>query len=264
MADWDEKTQVEIAHQAQVAASVGQVSRTPDHIIERFRRCRFWWVFPKEYVFKSLGQVEGKQIFDFGCGTGEISTQLARMGAYVTGMDISPELIETAKQRASLDGVQDRMQFIAGDISKSPLPENKFDALVCFAVLHHLDFHSVLPRLLATLKSGGLAVILEPIAFSPLLQKIRDNVPIKKDADPIERQLNKEDWGFVMASLADSHATFFNLFGRLNRLLPAKGRVAKGIWIALGAVDRFFLVLFPFLSRFYGTTAIVGRKRADS
>ena len=264
MADWNEKTQVEMAHQAQVAASVGQVSRTPDHIIERFRRCRFWWVFPKEYVFKSLGQVEGKQIFDFGCGTGEISTQLARMGAYVTGMDISPELIETAKQRASLDGVQDRTQFIAGDISKSPLPENKFDALVSFAVLHHLDFHSVLPRLLASLKPGGLAVILEPIAFSPLLQKIRDNVPIRKDADPIERQLNKDDWGFVMASLTDSRATFFSLFARLNRILPRTGLMGKIAWILLGSIDRLLLILVPGLSRFYGTTAIVGRKLTHS
>ena len=48
-------------------------------------------VFPLEYAFHLLGDIEAKQVLDLGCGTGEEIVTLARRGAHVIGIDISPD-----------------------------------------------------------------------------------------------------------------------------------------------------------------------------
>jgi SAM-dependent methyltransferase len=255
MSDWDAKTQLEIAHQAKCASKMHQISPTPQHILERYTRSKYWWAFPKEFVFKSLEGVTQKEVLDFGCGTGEISNELALLGAHVTGIDISPELVEIARRRVAINGVQDRAQFIACDVTKSPLPENKFDWVLCYAVLHHVDLHTVMPPLVASLKPGGRMVAVEPVAFSPTLQRIRSIVPIKKDSSPIDRQLNAEECDFISGCLDNPQVSYYDLFNRLTCLFPW-----KAAYILFGAFDRALIVAFPFLARFYGEIVIVGSK----
>ncbi|MCK5074131.1 MAG: methyltransferase domain-containing protein [Bacteriovoracaceae bacterium] len=52
-------------------------------------------------IWKYADTVEGKTILDAGCGTGYLSILLAKAGAYVTGIDISPKMISVAKESAS-------------------------------------------------------------------------------------------------------------------------------------------------------------------
>jgi len=112
--------------------------------------------------------------------------------------------------------------------------------------------------------------MLEPIALSPLLQKLRDKLPIKKDAGPHDRQLTRDDLNFLMASLDDAHVTFFNLFGRLNRFFPNRNKIDRGhpltkaALVCLGTIDRILVTLVPPLSKFYGTAVVVGRKSVDT
>lgn len=262
MASRDSVKRLEMAYQAQYAATVGEIRPTPDRIIERYRRCRRWWIYPKELMFKylnALGYIN-KKILDLGCGTGEISTHLAKLGAHATAIDISPELIEIAKKRAVLDGVQDRIQFIAADIEEYQLPRDKFDCVVCFAVLHHVDIQLLAPLIFSWLKPGGTAIMVEPIAFSPLLQRIRNLVPVPNEGGPNDRQLDREGVSFILNTFVDSRATYFNLFGRLQRLFPD----SVIAYVMLGALDRLLVSLLPFLSKFYGTVVIIGEKPIDS
>ena len=53
-----------------------------------------------EIIDLAAGGIDGKRILDIGCGTGLLSVKLAKMGADVTGIDISPEMITVAEQRA--------------------------------------------------------------------------------------------------------------------------------------------------------------------
>jgi 2-polyprenyl-3-methyl-5-hydroxy-6-metoxy-1,4-benzoquinol methylase len=253
----------ELEYQASRAKRITELRPTPDHIIERYRRLKLWWVFPKDFAFKQMKDLSQKQILDFGCGEGEVSTQLAKLGAYVTGVDISPDLIEVARKRAELDGVQDRVQFLVCDVEDSPLPPGKFDVLFCYAVLHHIDIRSAFPRLLATLKPGGVAVMLEPITFSPWLKRVRNAVPIPREGGPLDHPLTPEDVKYVTGSLTHSRLRFFDLFGRLQRLLPkqkGKHQWAAKVTICLGALDRVLLTLCPPLSRFSGSIVIVGER----
>src|SRR6266699_6660148 len=52
-----------------------------------------------EYAFHLLGNVHGKTVLDFGCGSGENLIPLARRGAHVIALDTSPALIYPARRR---------------------------------------------------------------------------------------------------------------------------------------------------------------------
>lgn len=253
----------ELEYQASRAKRIAKLRPTPDEIIERYRRLRLWWVFPKDFAFRQMKDLSGKKVLDFGCGEGEVSTQLAKLGAYATGVDISPELIDVARKRAELDGVQDHVEFMVCDIEETPLPRQKFDILFCYAVLHHIDIRSAFPRLLATLKPGGMAIMLEPITFSPWLKRLRDSVPLPKEGGPLDHPLTKEDVRYVTDSLYGPSLRFFDLFGRLQRLLPkGPGKYGWGtkLTICLCAFDRILLTLCPPLAKFSGSIVIVGQR----
>src|SRR6476619_6878029 len=57
----------------------------------------------------------GKAALDVGCGAGLLAEPLARLGATVTGLDASPDLIAVAKDHASARGLE--IDYRAGEIS---------------------------------------------------------------------------------------------------------------------------------------------------
>jgi SAM-dependent methyltransferase len=259
----------ELACSAQAAKSE-KVSPTPDHVIERYRNNSLWWIFPREMLFKSLQGIRGKEILDMGCGDGEIGTRLAKLGARVTGVDVLPGRIRKAALQAELDGVQDRTQFLVRNVLESPLPECQFDIVVCSHFLHHVDLRRVLPLLWASLKPGGVAVMIEPVSLSPLLRKLRKLVPVVGYAGADKPPLNQEELNFVLKTFADTRTTYYEIFSRLQIFLPNRDRTDRGhpctkaILILLGCIDRLLLRLFPILSAFAGEVVIVGSKRSSN
>ena len=53
--------------------------------------------FKEEFRFRILGDMRGKRVLDVGCGEGSNSLMLAKLGAQVTGIDISPRSIDVAR-----------------------------------------------------------------------------------------------------------------------------------------------------------------------
>ena len=49
-----------------------------------------------DLIDQAAGGIAGKRILDIGCGTGLLSVKLAKMGANVTGVDISPDMISNS------------------------------------------------------------------------------------------------------------------------------------------------------------------------
>ncbi len=262
-----DRREEELSHQAEQAKKFVNLRPTPAYAIERYRRCKLWWSIPKECVYRNINGAGERRVLDFGCGGGEISTELAIMGATVTGIDISPDLIEVAKKRAEIEGVSERVDFQVRDIEESPFPEEHFDVVLCYAVLHHLDIRAVFPRLLSSLRRGGVAVIREPIALSPTLLRIRKKVPVEIEGGPLDLPLTRDDVKYLQGSLSGTKLVYFDLFARVQRLAPSLNRIGNSFWkkaihVLLGGFDRVLLTLCPPLSRFCGTVVISGRKSA--
>lgn len=75
-----------------------------------------------------LALTPGARVLDVACGTGNLSVPAARAGADVTGLDIAPNLIETARRRALAEGLE--IKFDEGDAEQMPYGDATFDVVV--------------------------------------------------------------------------------------------------------------------------------------
>ena len=248
----------ELAFQAAQAAQV-RVQATPPDIIDRYRHCRRWWLYRKEYVFKLIHDCRPKRILDFGCGSGDSTTELAVLGYDVLGIDVSPELIALAEERARLDGVVDRAKFLAVDGTTATLPKAAFDLVLVQAVLHHVDLEESLRTLDHVLSPGGFLIIVEPVAYSRTLQWLRDRSPVEKDISPNERQLNHGDMREIAGKFEIVKKQHFTILQRVMRLIRTTGPLYDWPARFLSVVD-FLLLSVPWLSHFAATVVLLCRK----
>ena len=70
------------------------------------------------------GDLRGARVLDAGCGTGAMAVELARRGAEVVAVDISPALVEIAQKRMPTD-LPGRITWVAGDMLDQT--EGRFD-----------------------------------------------------------------------------------------------------------------------------------------
>jgi SAM-dependent methyltransferase len=259
----------EITYQKERARQIDEIVGTSNHVVERYRHHRLWRLFPKEFIFKSLGELKEKSVLDFGCGEGRMAAQMALLGARVTGIDISPELIELAKRRAGLDRVDRRVEFRAENILESSPAEEAFDFIVCTDALHHVDLSRVVPILWRCLKPGGKLIAKEPVSLSKSFQAFRDRLPIKKVASPGDRQLTVEHLENIQRIFSTCEITHFNLFGRFSRFFKNANRIDQGhpitktALIGLLGLDWIIARMCPALQRFYGEVVVVAHKAAE-
>ena len=108
------------------------------------------------WMLDSLGDVRGKAVIDIGCGEGRFSRLLSRLGATVTGVDLTEPLIERARCLAS-DG---ETYLIGNAETLHGIESDAFDIAVSYIVLVDLlDFRSAINAAYRVLRPGGRFVI---------------------------------------------------------------------------------------------------------
>lgn len=80
-----------------------------------------------ERLVEALEPRAGERWLDVGTGTGAVAVRAARAGATVTGVDIAPALIETARRVAGDEGLA--IRFDVGDAQALPYPDASFDVV---------------------------------------------------------------------------------------------------------------------------------------
>lgn len=102
----------------------------------------------------------GKTALDVGCGAGLLAEPLARMGAKVTGLDGSHELIAVAREHAAATGLQ--IDYRAGDLLDL---DGQFDLITCMEVIEHVaDPAAFVQAIAKRLAPGGLLILSTPNA----------------------------------------------------------------------------------------------------
>ncbi|XP_011686796.1 PREDICTED: hexaprenyldihydroxybenzoate methyltransferase, mitochondrial-like [Wasmannia auropunctata] len=102
--------------------------------------------------------LEGVKIVDIGCGGGILTERLARIGAQVTGIDASAELINVAKEHAKLDpNISERLNYILTTVEDfSQKEKESYDTAVISEVLEHVtDPQLFLKECVKMVKPGG-------------------------------------------------------------------------------------------------------------
>lgn len=108
-----------------------------------------------EEFIRSLGIPAGSRVLDLACGTGNLAIPLARSGCIVTGLDIAPNLLEQARERAKSEGLS--ITFDEGDAEQLPYPDGSFDAVVTmFGAMFAPRPELVASEMARVLKPGGL------------------------------------------------------------------------------------------------------------
>lgn len=99
-------------------------------------------------------------VLDLGCGTGSLSLLAAEQGHRVTGVDLSPAMIDLARAKlAGRDAV-----FLPGDAAAPPVGEQRFDALLVRHVLWTLPHPArVLRHWRDLLRPAGRLVLVEGV-----------------------------------------------------------------------------------------------------
>jgi SAM-dependent methyltransferase len=101
-----------------------------------------------------LGVRAAEQWLDLAAGTGAVATRAARQGAVVTGLDLAPKLIETARRLAAGDGLE--IAYEVGDCEDVPHPAASFDVVSSGQGVIAAPDHAAVARELARVcKPGG-------------------------------------------------------------------------------------------------------------
>ena len=84
-----------------------------------------------ETVIQHLKDYPQPKIIDLGTGSGAIAVSLAKnlKGSFVFATDISPDALKVAEENARTNGVEDRIQFLCGDLFE-PLKDRKLEGVV--------------------------------------------------------------------------------------------------------------------------------------
>ncbi len=106
--------------------------------------------------------LEGKSALDVGCGAGLLTEPLRRLGAEVTGIDASPDVIAVAREHARAMGLE--IEYRSGDVQEL---EGQFDLVTAMEVIEHVaDPAAFVEALARRLAPDGLLLMSTPNATS--------------------------------------------------------------------------------------------------
>jgi ubiquinone/menaquinone biosynthesis C-methylase UbiE len=101
----------------------------------------------------------GKRLLEVGCGTGTDLLQFARGGSSVVGIDLTPRSIEITRQRFRVYDLTG--EFAIGDAEDLAFPDNSFDVVYSFGVIHHTpNTQRAVSEIYRVLRPGGRAIVM--------------------------------------------------------------------------------------------------------
>lgn len=203
------------------------------------------------FLWGSLGDLNGKRLLEIGCGDGEATLRFARLGAHVTALDISGEMVELTRRKASEAGLSALVDTLHVGGEDFDLPPASMDVVYGHSVLHHLNLDIATPRIAAVLRPGGVAAFLEPLAYNPVVNFFRLITPQRRT--PTEQPLTFGQLETFARDFASwEHREFYLLslvsfvwyYGIRNR------RLFQGTHRTLQPLDSAIFRLFPFTRKY--------------
>ena len=115
--------------------------------------------------------LRGCRILDAGCGTGALAVEAARRGAQVVAIDLSPKLVQLARERIPTDVGRGQIEFRVGDMFMPDL--GRFNYVVAMDSLIHYRCEDVVSALYGLAARTDRAVLFTFAPGTPLLAAMR-------------------------------------------------------------------------------------------
>lgn len=193
-------------------------------------------------LLKLLAVGPGERVLDVGCGPGVTAAMIVEeTGASVTGIDISPQMVSKARERAEKLGIADRADFQVKDVLSLDIPEHTFDVVLFESLLTILpgDPDLALAEMVRVLKPsgriGGNEATMDVTAL-PELESLFDQHPA------IQRTYTRESLRdqFAAAGLENIHLEEVK-----ESQAPALDLKSALNEIGCGGLIAFFVVSYP-------------------
>jgi SAM-dependent methyltransferase len=199
------------------------------------------WIRP---ATQQLGELNGRQVLDYGCGHGMAAIVFARMGAHVTGIDLSAGYLAEARARAQANCVH--VRHLQADAEHLPFADHSFDRIWGNAVLHHLDIRQAASDIRRVLKPGGVAVFCEPWGSNRLLAWARNRWHYQaKHRTPDEQPLREPDIRLLQSVFPALEIQGCQLVSMIRRVIKQRRVIS-----ALDRLDHYLLGELPSLQRY--------------
>jgi SAM-dependent methyltransferase len=161
-----------------------------------------------------LGQVDGLDVVDLGCGTAYFSAWLARRGARPVGVDVTPAQLETARRLQAQTGLS--FPLVEANAEEVPLPDATFDlAFSEYGASIWCDPYRWIPEAWRLLRPGGRLVFL---CNSPLVM-----LCAVEDEEATVEQLLRPQQGMHRMAWPDGGVEFHLGHGDMFRVLRESG-----------------------------------------
>lgn len=123
-----------------------------------------------------LGEVEGRDVLELGCGAAQWSIALAKRGARTVGLDVSENQLEHARRLMEAAGIE--FPLLHASAEAVPLPDESFDIVFCdWGATAFTDPCRTIPEAARLLRPGGLLAFSGSTAIQVLCLILEQEVP---------------------------------------------------------------------------------------
>lgn len=110
------------------------------------------------FLLNHIPQSNELDALEIGCGTGGFSRLLAQRFRRVLAIDLSPRMIEIAKEQSQQ---YQNIDFRIADVMTEKFSSNQFGCIASIATLHHLPFEPILYKMKEALQTKGTLLVLD-------------------------------------------------------------------------------------------------------
>jgi len=161
-------------------------------------------------------------VLDVACGPGLVACALAGVARHVTGLDLTPAMIEQARARQQAGGLTN-LTWVVGDAVPLPFPDAAFSVVVTRYSCHHfLDPKAVLAEMVRVCQPGGRVAVIDVFTSGPDQAEAYNRVEKLRDPSHVRALSLDELTGACHdAGLRELRTSFFKLEMALEALLAA-------------------------------------------
>jgi SAM-dependent methyltransferase len=179
------------------------------------------------HIVDHLGLGVRAQVLDVGCGPGWLSEFLARCGYWVTGVDVSEDMVRIARERIAAieepigEGIEALAEFHAMPVLELPW-SNRFDAAILYDAMHHFDDEVATLRVIRrTLVPGGRIFIHEGVRPPEGSEGERELIAEMEEYGTLESPFDPD---YLLAVLSKAGFTQVTRYAAVDELLDLSVR----------------------------------------
>jgi ubiquinone/menaquinone biosynthesis C-methylase UbiE len=171
-----------------------------------------------QLLIATAGVGPDDEVLDVACGPGLVACEVAKVARHVTGVDLTPAMIDQARARESSLGLSN-LTWVVGDAQPLPFPGATFSRVITRYSFHHFsDTKGVFAEMVRVCKPGGRVTVAD--VFTTSYEQAEAYDRLEKHRDPSHTHaLQLAEMEALFAGLTDVCRAFYKYPVKVEALL---------------------------------------------